>query len=49
MVGLEINVVAILHPIDSSNVPVPNSLAEDARFVALADSLIEDMKTYGRT
>ena len=39
MVGREINAVAILHPIDSSNVPFPDSLAEDTRFGALADSL----------
>ena len=47
MVGREINAVAILHPIDSSNVPFPDSLAEDTRFGALADrladSVIEDL------
>jgi len=37
------NAVAILHPIDSSNVPFPDSLAEDTRFGALADSVIEDL------
>ena len=43
MVGREINAVAILHPIDSSNVPFPDSLAEDTRFGALADSLADSV------